>query len=199
MPYRVKVSSVTAIVANEKQALEMIPRLVGTGNEEVFIKDIFGSEVDVATLESRASRPSREVGGAFSLRRYFRCLQRCVDARGRFFQSTLLTGLSPAEPPQPVLPFKPSTTRVTTKTQCPRESNLPLLRWRFKSNLTQPMLLYNNSNFIRNDWRVERIMTGIAEHELERMFAGGQFDTCLGLTRSKMKMGFILRNRFVGI
>ena len=42
-------------------------------------------------------------------------------------------------------------------------------------------------------------MTGIAQHELERMLAGRQFDTCLGLTRSKMKMGFILRDRFVGI
>ena len=34
-------------------------------------------------------------------------------------------------------------------------------------------------------------MTGIAQHELERMLAGGQFDAGLGLTRSKMKMGFI--------
>lgn len=36
----------------------MIRRLVGTGNEEAFVKDIFGSDVDVvAALESRMSGP----------------------------------------------------------------------------------------------------------------------------------------------
>jgi hypothetical protein len=57
MPYQVKVGSVTAIVANEREALEMIRRLMGTGTPEVFVKDIFGSEVDVATIESRLNLP----------------------------------------------------------------------------------------------------------------------------------------------
>jgi hypothetical protein len=41
---------VSAIVADEKQALEMIRRLVGRGNGEAFVRDIFGSEVDLAAL-----------------------------------------------------------------------------------------------------------------------------------------------------
>ena len=42
-------------------------------------------------------------------------------------------------------------------------------------------------------------MLGIAQHQLERVFSGRQLDTCLGLTRSEMKMGLVLRYRFVGI
>ena len=34
-------------------------------------------------------------------------------------------------------------------------------------------------------------MIGIAQHKLKRMLAGRQFDPCLGLPRSKMKMGFV--------
>jgi hypothetical protein len=53
MPYQVKAGSVTAIVANEKQALEMLRRMSASGQEEISIRDIFGSEIDVATLRSR--------------------------------------------------------------------------------------------------------------------------------------------------
>jgi hypothetical protein len=53
MPYQVRAGSVTAVVANEKQALDMLRRLAGSGNGATSIKDIFGSEVDVATLESK--------------------------------------------------------------------------------------------------------------------------------------------------
>jgi hypothetical protein len=56
MPYHVRVGSITAIVANEKQALDMLRRLAGSGNGAPTIKDIFGSEIDVATLESRVDR-----------------------------------------------------------------------------------------------------------------------------------------------
>src|ERR1700693_2959978 len=42
-------------------------------------------------------------------------------------------------------------------------------------------------------------MLGIAQHQLERVFAGWQLDTCLGLTRSEMKMGLVLRDRLVWI
>ena len=52
MPYQVRAGSVTAVAANEKQALEMLRRF-GAGHEKAPIRDIFGSEVDVATWESR--------------------------------------------------------------------------------------------------------------------------------------------------
>jgi hypothetical protein len=52
MPYQVKAGSVTAVVADEKQALDMFRRLAGSGSR-ASIRDVFGSEVDVATLESR--------------------------------------------------------------------------------------------------------------------------------------------------
>ena len=52
MPFQVKAGPVTAIVANEKEALEMLRRL-GPDRGKVFIKDVFGDEIDVATLESR--------------------------------------------------------------------------------------------------------------------------------------------------
>jgi hypothetical protein len=57
MPYQVKAGSITAIVANEKQALEMLRRMAASGQEEVFIRDIFGAEIDIATLESRLKDP----------------------------------------------------------------------------------------------------------------------------------------------
>jgi hypothetical protein len=53
MPYQVRAGSVTAIAADEKQALEMLRRF-GSGNQEASIRDIFGSEVDIASLKSRA-------------------------------------------------------------------------------------------------------------------------------------------------
>ena len=43
----------TAIVANEKQALEVLRRMVASGKEKISIRDIFGGEVDVSTLELR--------------------------------------------------------------------------------------------------------------------------------------------------
>ena len=59
MPYQVRVGTVTAVVANEKEALEMLRRLAGAGNEKAFITDIFGSEVDVAALESKVAGETR--------------------------------------------------------------------------------------------------------------------------------------------
>ena len=53
MPYRVRAGSITAIVANEKQALEMLRRMAVSGREEISIRDIFGAEIDVAALEAR--------------------------------------------------------------------------------------------------------------------------------------------------
>src|SRR3982074_1208982 len=61
------------------------------------------------------------------------------------------------------------------------------------------MLLDPDSNFLRNHRRVERIVIGVAEHELKRMVAGWKFDTRLGLARPKMKMRLVLWNWFVGI
>jgi hypothetical protein len=52
MPYQVKAGSVAAIVANEKQALEMLQRL-GVDRGEVSIGDVFGEVVNVATLRSQ--------------------------------------------------------------------------------------------------------------------------------------------------
>src|ERR1019366_7322942 len=42
-------------------------------------------------------------------------------------------------------------------------------------------------------------MLSIAQHQLESVFAGRQLDTCLGLTRSEMKMGLVLWDRLVEI
>ncbi|MEA2866858.1 MAG: hypothetical protein QOE39_1573, partial [Bradyrhizobium sp.] len=42
-------------------------------------------------------------------------------------------------------------------------------------------------------------MTGIAQHQLKRMFTRWKFDTGLGLTSPKMKMGLVLCNRLLGI
>jgi hypothetical protein len=53
MPYQVKAGSVTTIVANEKQALELLRRMAISGEEGISIRDIFGGGIDVATLESR--------------------------------------------------------------------------------------------------------------------------------------------------
>jgi hypothetical protein len=54
MPYQVRAGSVTAVVANEKQALDMLRRLAASGSG-ASIRDVFGSEVEVATIESRVA------------------------------------------------------------------------------------------------------------------------------------------------
>ena len=59
MPYQVKVGSMTAVVANEKEALEMIRRMARSGGQPAVVKDVFGSDVDVETLESRLSNSGR--------------------------------------------------------------------------------------------------------------------------------------------
>jgi hypothetical protein len=51
MPYQVRAGSVTAVVANEKQALDMLRRLAAAGSG-ASIRDVFGSDVEVATLKS---------------------------------------------------------------------------------------------------------------------------------------------------
>ena len=60
MPYQVRAGSVTAIVANEKQALDLLRKLAGSANG-ASIKDVFGSEVDVATLKSMVDEAESEV------------------------------------------------------------------------------------------------------------------------------------------
>ena len=42
-------------------------------------------------------------------------------------------------------------------------------------------------------------MACVAQHELERVLAGRKFYSRFRLARSKMKMRFVLRNRFLGI
>ena len=42
-------------------------------------------------------------------------------------------------------------------------------------------------------------MLGVAQNQLERVLAGRQLDTCLGLACSEMKMGLVLWDRFVRI
>jgi hypothetical protein len=56
MLYRVKVGLASAIVANERDALAMLARLTETGNEEVSILDVLGSEVDIAMLKARLAQ-----------------------------------------------------------------------------------------------------------------------------------------------
>ena len=42
-------------------------------------------------------------------------------------------------------------------------------------------------------------MFGVAKDELERVLAGWKFYSRFGLARAKMKVRFVLRNRFLGI
>ena len=57
MPYRVKVGSVSAIVANEKEALDLLGKLQGESGE-VSILDVLGVEVSVGTLKTRLGEPT---------------------------------------------------------------------------------------------------------------------------------------------
>jgi hypothetical protein len=50
------------------------------------------------------------------------------------------------------------------------------------------LLLDVYRNFIRDDRRVERVVLGVAQHELKGMLTGRKFDARLGLARSKMEM-----------
>ena len=45
-----------------------------------------------------------------------------------------------------------------------------------------------DGNFLRDHWRIVRVVFGIPQHELERMLAGRKFDPSFGLTRPEMKM-----------
>ena len=57
MPYQVKTGRVTAIAADEKEALEMARRLTAScGDEEASIQDIFGDKVDLAALKARLGK-----------------------------------------------------------------------------------------------------------------------------------------------
>ena len=42
-------------------------------------------------------------------------------------------------------------------------------------------------------------MIGVAQHQLQRVFARRQFDACFCLARAEVQMGFIRSNRLVGI
>src|SRR6202022_824562 len=64
---------------------------------------------------------------------------------------------------------------------------------------TKPILPDPNRNLGRDERRNERIMLGIAQHQLESVLAGRQLDARLGLACSEMKMGLVLWNRLVGI
>ena len=55
MPYHIRAGSIRAIVANEREALELLRRLTDSDREEVSITDIFGGEIDVAKLQDPAS------------------------------------------------------------------------------------------------------------------------------------------------
>ena len=63
-PYQVKVGGVIAIVVDERRALEMVRKFPRMENKETVVKDVFGSEVDVAALESRM----REAENAIALK-----------------------------------------------------------------------------------------------------------------------------------
>lgn len=54
-----------------------------------------------------------------------------------------------------------------------------------------------DGDLLRDDWRVERIVVGIAQHKLEGVFAGRQFHAHLCLPRTELEVVFILRNRIL--
>jgi hypothetical protein len=66
---------------------------------------------------------------------------------------------------------------------CPKSAMNRLMR----RSKAKPLLdVYRN--FIRDDRRVERVVLGVAQHELKGMLTGRKFDARLGLARSKMEM-----------
>src|SRR5271168_3042835 len=46
---------------------------------------------------------------------------------------------------------------------------------------------------------VEWVVLGITEHQLQRVLAGWQFNTCFGLPRAEVKMCFVLWDRLVWV
>ena len=56
-----------------------------------------------------------------------------------------------------------------------------------------------NGHFFRDDRWLKGKMLGVAEHELQGIPAGGQFNSCLGLPRPEMNMVLVLWNRVIWI
>src|SRR5919108_4067341 len=50
------------------------------------------------------------------------------------------------------------------------------------------LLCHDNANLLRCHHRLERLVLGIAEHKLERMRTGRQFEPRLGLSAAKVQM-----------
>lgn len=46
MPFQIKAGAITAIVANETEAVELLRKISGPDRERVSIMDIFGDEID---------------------------------------------------------------------------------------------------------------------------------------------------------
>jgi hypothetical protein len=50
MPFRIKAGPITAIAANEREAVELLRKIAGPDREQVSIMDIFGDELDPALV-----------------------------------------------------------------------------------------------------------------------------------------------------
>src|SRR5262249_48081922 len=64
---------------------------------------------------------------------------------------------------------------------------------------TKPALFHPDRNLFRNERWVERIVLGIAQHQLQRVLSWRQLDACFSLACSEVKMALVLRDRLVGI
>ena len=54
-------------------------------------------------------------------------------------------------------------------------------------------------DFLGYHWRIEVEVLGVTEHQLQRVFAGWQFNTRFGLPGAEMKMLFVLWDRLVWV
>jgi hypothetical protein len=50
MPFQIKAGQITAIVANESEAVELLRKIAGPDREQVSIMDIFGDEIAPALV-----------------------------------------------------------------------------------------------------------------------------------------------------
>jgi len=58
---------------------------------------------------------------------------------------------------------------------------------------------HGDRDLVRDHRRIEGVMLGVPEHQLQRVVAGREFDTGLGLARAEMQMVLIPRDRLFDI
>ena len=67
------------------------------------------------------------------------------------------------------------------------------------AEVAQRHSFHRNGDLLGYDRWVEWVVLGIAEHQLQRVLAGWQFNTCLSLPGAEMKMCLVLWDRLVWV